>query len=194
MMKLRNITSACAALALTLATVGAPAFAQKSASPTNVKIGYFNLALVKASYPQAAGSEALRTNAENQLREAVRQGNEELQKAQEAKKPKEELEQMARDLQTRINAMQQALVQLVQTQTAVATQNIARAVNIVAQDKGLDLVVDGAGVFAGGDKIVNNGVDVTDEIVKKLTEATQQVQRPSSGGGDADKGGGGGGE
>jgi Skp family chaperone for outer membrane proteins len=157
-----------------------------------VKIGYFNLALVKASYPEAAGSETLRNNAEAMLRRDVEEGNKRLQKAQEDKKPKEEIEKMARDLQAEINAKQQALIQLVQTQAAIATQNIAQAVNAVARDKGLDLVVDGAGVFAGGDKIVNNGVDITDEVVKRLQP--QALKAPSGGGAaPAPAGGGGGG-
>lgn len=176
MMKSRIIIGTSAALLVLLSSISAPAFAQKSASPTTLKIGYFNLALAKASYPEAAGSESLRTQAENQLRRDVEEGNKSLQKAQEDKKPKEELEKMARDLQTTINAKQQALIQLVQTQAAIATQNIAQAVNAVAREKSLDLVVDGAGVFAGGDKIVNSGEDITEAVIKKLTPAG--LQRP----------------
>jgi len=178
MMKVRTVTSICAAWLLALGGAYLPAQAQKAATPTPVKIGYFNLALVKASYPEAAGSETLRNNAEAMLRRDVEEGNKRLQKAQEDKKPKEEIEKMARDLQTEINAKQQALIQLVQTQAAVATQNIAQAVNNVARDKGLDLVVDGAGVFAGGDKIVTNGMDITDEVVKKLQP--QAIRPPSA--------------
>ncbi len=171
MMKSRIIVSTVAALSLAVASAFTPAFAGKPAQATTVKIGYFNLALVKASYPEAAGSESLRTQAENQLRRDVEEGNKTLQKAQEEKKPKEELEKMARDLQTTINAKQQALIQLVQTQAAIATQNIAQAVNQVAKEKTLDLVVDGAGVFAGGDKIVNSGDDITEAVIKKLQPA-----------------------
>ena len=162
-----------------------PALAEKAATPTSVKIGYFNLALVKASYPEAAGSETLRTNAENMLRRDVEEGNKRLQKAQEDKKPKEDIEKMARDLQIEINAKQQALIQLVQSQASIATQNIAQAVNSVARDKSLDLVVDGAGVFAGGDKIVNNGLDITEDVVKRL-----QPQALKPGGGTSDSSGG----
>lgn len=161
------------AICLLLTGAAAPSFAQKTAAQVSVKVGYFNLALVKASFPEAAGAELLRTQAENELREYVRKGNESLQKAQEAKKPKEELEKLAHEMQLQINAQQQALIQLVQTQNAIATQNIAQAVNTVAKDKGLDLVVDGAGVFAGGDKIVNNGQDITEDVIKKLSPTAQ---------------------
>lgn len=178
-MRSRIIIGTCAAWLLAMGSAYLPAMAEKNATPTSVKIGYFNLALVKASYPEAAGSETLRTNAENMLRRDVEEGNKRLQKAQEDKKPKEEIEKMARDLQTEINAKQQALIQLVQQQAAIATQNIAQAVNSVARDKSLDVVVDGAGVFAGGDKIVNNGLDITEDVVKRL-----QPQALKPGGGE----------
>jgi Skp family chaperone for outer membrane proteins len=161
------ITSAIAA-ALVAVSAGVPTLAANSAQPTSVKFGYFNLALVKASYPEAAGSEALRVSAENQLRADVEEGNKRLQKMQEDKKEKAEIEKAARDLQTEINAKQQALIRLVQTQSAMATQAIAGAVAGVAKEKQLDVVVDGAGVFAGGEKLVNNGEDITEAIVKKL--------------------------
>src|SRR5271170_3542966 len=105
-MRLKNFVAGL--LAFSLVAVGATnaAFAQKSATALSVKIGYFNLALVKASFPEAAGAELLRTQAENELREYVRKGNEDLQKAQDAKKSKEELEGLAKDMQLRINAQQ----------------------------------------------------------------------------------------
>src|SRR5271167_3729250 len=75
-MKSRIISSVCAALALVAMTsASVPAWAQKAATSQSVKIGYFNLALVKASYPEAAGSETLRTNAESILRNDVQKGN-----------------------------------------------------------------------------------------------------------------------
>src|SRR5215470_13663385 len=87
-MKSRIMTSAFAALVVAMVGSVGSASAEKTASPTSVKIGYFNLALVKASYPEAAGSESLRVQAENQLRRDVEEGNKRLQKAQEDKKPK----------------------------------------------------------------------------------------------------------
>jgi Skp family chaperone for outer membrane proteins len=175
-MKLRTISSACAAMALIIASgLVVPAYAQGSkttATPTSVKMGYFNLALVKASFPEAAGSDQLRQNAESMLRQKVVDGNSALQKAQKDGKSKQELDQMAKDIQLEVNAAQQALAQLVQQQAASATQAIAIAVNRVARDRSLDVVVDGAGVYAGGDKIVNNGVDVTQEIIKLLQPAS----------------------
>jgi Skp family chaperone for outer membrane proteins len=178
----KKIITSTIAAAIVALSAGIPSFAAGAAQPTSVKFGYFNLALVKASYPEAAGSEQLRVSAENQLRADVEAGNKMLAKMQEDKKPKEEIEKAARDLQTQINAKQQALIQLVQTQSAIATQAIAQAVAQVAKDKGLDVVVDGAGVFAGGEKLVNNGEDITEAIVKKLQPQTQVKPAGNAGG------------
>jgi Skp family chaperone for outer membrane proteins len=185
-MKLRTISSVCAAIALVVGSLlTIPAYAQGGASKTaatatSVKMGYFNLALVKASFPEAAGSDQLRQNAESMLRQKVVDGNSALQKAQKDGKPKQELDQMAKDIQLEVNSAQQALAQLVQLQAASATQAIAIAVNRVARDKSLDVVVDGAGVFAGGDKIVNNGVDVTQDIIKLLQPAAATASSNAS--------------
>ena len=174
-MRSRTI-SKFAALSVLAAIASAPALAAP-AQTVSVKVGYFNLALVKASFPEAAGSEALRVQAEAQLRRDVEEGNKALTKLQEDKKPKEEIEKRASNLQVEINAKQRALIELVQTQQAIANQTIAQTVASVAKDKGLDIVVDGSGVFSGGDKIVNSGEDITDAIVKKLAP---NVMRPSA--------------
>jgi Skp family chaperone for outer membrane proteins len=153
--------------------LGQPAYAQKAATPASLKIGYFNLNLVKISCPETAGSETLRLQAESQLKREVEQANRRLQKAQEEKRTPEELKKLTSDIQSEINAKQQALAQLVQTATAQATEKIFQTVNQVAQEKGLDLVIDGAGVYAGGQKVIDNGVDVTADIMKKISPASQ---------------------
>jgi Skp family chaperone for outer membrane proteins len=173
-----SIITKFTALSMLVSLASIPAYAAGSAASISVKIGYFNLALVKASYPEAAGSETLRISAENQLRRDVEEGNKSLQKLQDDKKPKEELEKAAKQLQTEINAKQRALIELVQSQTQMANQQIATAVAAVAKEKALDLVIDGAGVFAGGDKIVSSGEDITDAIVKKLTPNV--INRPAA--------------
>jgi len=159
-----SLLSAC----LITATGFAPAFAQKAATSTSVKVGYFNLALVKQSFPEARESENLQIQADNQLKRDVEEGNKRIEKAKEEKKPAEEIQRMVTQLQGEINAKQQALVQLIQSNQAQANQRIIQAANVIAQEKGLDLVLDGAGVFAGGQKIVDSGVDITQDVMKRL--------------------------
>lgn len=170
------ITSTVAAVAL--AVVGLAPSMAAPAQQTSVKIGFFNLALVKQSYPASATYEQLKNRAEAMLRAYVEEGNKMLQKAQEEKKPKEEIEKMAKQLQTEVNARQQALAELIQGQAQQSQQAIAIAVGSVAKDKGLDVVVDGAAVFSGGEKIVANGEDITELVVAKLAP---NALRPTGG-------------
>jgi Skp family chaperone for outer membrane proteins len=156
-----------------------PAFAQKTASATSLKIGYFNLQMVKAS-GTGSDSEALKNQAESQLRRDIEAGQKAIQKAREEKKSDEDIKKIVQQVQTELAAKQQALAQLVQTQNSMEQQRIFGAVNQVAKDKGLDLIVDGAGVFAGGQKVLDSGVDVTEDIVKTLTPGARKAAAPSA--------------
>ncbi len=156
-----------------------PAFAQKTASATSMKIGYFNLAMVKAS-GTGGDAEALKNQAESQLRRDIEAGQKAIQKAREEKKSDDDLKKIVQQVQTELAAKQQALAQLVQTQNAIETQRLMGAVNQVAKDKGLDLIVDGAGVFAGGQKVLDSGVDVTEDIVKTLNPGARKAAAPSA--------------
>ena len=185
-MKKRIVTSICTAWLLSMVAITGPAFAQKVATPTTVKLGYYNLSMVKTSFPEAAGSDSLRQQAESQLRGFQEDANKRLQKALDDKKPKEEIEKLRNDLQSEYNGRLQALSQLVSTQVAIANQNIAQALNMVAKDKGLDLVVDTSTILAGGDKLVSNGVDITEDVIKKLSP-NRALGGGSSGGSAAAK-------
>jgi hypothetical protein len=41
----------------------------------------------------------------------------------------------------------------------------------VAKDKGLDIIVDGQSIFAGGQKFLDSGIDVTKEVISKLNNS-----------------------
>ena len=75
------IGSSLLASALIAATVCGSAMAEnKTATPSTVKIGYFNLALVKATTP-AGDAESLKNNAEGQLRRDIETGQKAIEKA-----------------------------------------------------------------------------------------------------------------
>ncbi len=154
-----------------------PALAQKSAVPVSVKIGYFNEALVKASFPEAAGSETLKAQAESQLRKDLEDANKKVQTMQEAKKPADEIKKAIQDAQISISAKQQALQELVQSQNALVRDKIVNAVNTVGREKNLDLVVNGEGLYMGGKTVLDNGTDITDEVVKKAGTASSAPDR-----------------
>ena len=141
------------------------------AQSVSVKMGYFNLFQVKAAYPESAASTALEEKANEMLRRALEDANKQLEEMQKANKPKEDIEKKKNELQIEISAKQQALAQLLSANASEANRAIAGAVGTVAKEKGLDLVIDGAGIFAGGEKFISSGEDVTDAIIKKLNPA-----------------------
>ncbi len=97
-----NRTSTLFSLALALvasAAVSTPAFAQKAATATTVKIGYFNLALVKAKTP-AGDSEQLKNSAEGQLRRDIETGQKAIEKAKADKKTDAEIKDIVKQVQT----------------------------------------------------------------------------------------------
>jgi len=145
-----------------------PASAQKTAQAVSVKIGYFNEALVKASFPEAAGSETLKATAESQLRKDLEDANKRIQTMQEQKKPAEDIKKAIGDAQISISSKQQALQELVQSQNALVRDKMVNAVNTVGREKNLDLVVNGEGLYMGGKTVLDNGTDITDDVVRKL--------------------------
>ncbi len=162
------IGSSIVAAILAVSLGVAPAIAQnKTASPATVKIGYFNLALVKATTP-AGDAEGLKNQAESQLRRDIETGQKAIEKAKADKKTDEELKTMVKQVQTELAAKQQALAQLVQAATMQDTQRLVGAVNNVAKNKGLDLIVDANSVYAGGKEVLDKGVDVTQDVVKAM--------------------------
>lgn len=174
-------------LALVMGLLVSPAVsAQGQGSSVSVKLGYLNLGMVKANFPQAANSEILKAQAESQLREEARSLNEALQKMRDAKKPQEEIKKHIEISQTKITAKQQALAQLLQVQSNQVRVAIAQAVNAVAKEKGLDIIVDGQAIFAGGQRFLDNGVDVTRDVIAKLkpgvgaASASKSNQNPTS--------------
>jgi Skp family chaperone for outer membrane proteins len=165
---LKNKSLALALISAALITVPANAASGNAAQPVSVKMGYFNLQTVKASYPEAAAVNSLEEKAKEMLRRNVEQANKELSDMQKANKPKEEIDKKMHELQTGIAAQQQALGQLLSSNSIEANRAIAQAAAAVAKDKGLDLVIDGAGIYAGGEKFINSGEDVTEAVIKRL--------------------------
>ncbi len=151
------------------------AFAQKSASATSVKIGYFDLNKVKTQ-TAAGDSEALKNQAERQFRQDIEAGQKALQKARDEKKGEEELKALVKQVQTELAAKRQALARLVESQIFADTQKLMQTVAEVAKEKSLDLIIDGAGIYAGGQKVLDNGIDVTDDVMSKLSPGAVKRQ------------------
>lgn len=158
------------ATVLAVVLFATPAFAQKQATQATVKIGYFNLNMVKAA-GGAGDSEVLKNQAEANLRRDIETGQKAIEKAKADKKTDDEIKEIVKQVQTELAAKQQALAQLVQAATQQDTQRLVQAVNQVAKKRGLDLVVDANAVYAGGKEVLDKGVDVTTDVVEAVNPA-----------------------
>lgn len=161
------IGSSLLASVLVASVCGSAMAENKTATPSTVKIGYFNLALVKATTP-AGDAESLKNNAEGQLRRDIETGQKAIEKAKADKKTEAEIKDIVKQVQTELAAKQQALAQIVQQATLQDTQRLVGAVSNVAKKKGLDLIVDANSVYAGGKQVLDNGVDVTTDVVEAM--------------------------
>src|SRR5438067_3602643 len=84
---------------LQAAVYWSPARAQQTVS---VKFGYFSGKTIQQGYPEAMAAEELRQSVEAQLRQVVVDLNQKLKQAGDEHRPKDEIEQMAKQFQTQI--------------------------------------------------------------------------------------------
>lgn len=173
-------------VSLLVLTTSSLAFADipttKTVQASPVKLGFFFLGKVKQSYAEAAAGTLMEERAKEMLRVAVEKGNFELADMQKQNKPKEEIENKKKQLQNEINIQQQTLGALVLS-TSVNSQNaITEAINAVAKEHGLDVVVDYSGIYRGSDKFSSQGIDITSMIIKRLNPdfAPAAQQTPDS--------------
>ncbi len=151
----------------------------KPIEPQTVKIAYFNFGKVRAALPEVANAEVIRMTAEAQLRKDVETWNNKLIKMREEKKPQAEIDKTKNDAQTIVRAKQEALAQLVESASLSVRVRIASAAEAVARDQSIDLVIDGQGIYSGGQKVFDHGRDITAAVLARVIADTE------SKGGDA---------
>jgi len=160
-----------------------PAFAadlpEKQFDPLTVKIAYFNFGKIRAGMPEVANSEAIRINAEAQLRKDVDTWNAKLIKMREEKKPASEIESTKQEAQAVVKAKQEALAQLVESANLSVRVRVAQAAEAEAKARNIDLVIDGQGLYAGGQKVFDHGVDITQSVLKRLLAEGDDRQKNS---------------
>ncbi len=162
-----------------------PAMAGQPQS-VSVKMGYFNLNQVKMVHPASVGLDRLENTAKELLRADADKGNALLAQMQKDGKTKDEIESKQKELQLQISAKVEASSGLVMGHRMSANTEIAQAVNAVAKDKGIDLVVDASGIYSGGDKFAASGEDLTEAIIQRLAPgAIKPAEKPA--GNKADK-------
>lgn len=151
----------------------------KPLEPLSVKVAYFNFGKIRAGIPEVANSEAIRINAEAQLRKDVDTWNSKLIKMREEKKPAAEIEKIKQEAQAVVRAKQEALAQLVESANLSVRVRVAQAAEAEARARNIDLVVDGQGLYAGGQKVFDHGVDITQSVLKRLLAESEDKQKPS---------------
>lgn len=179
-MKSKSISITLAVVFAMLAQWNLSAFAQSNsqAKTVSVKVGYFSLPLVKVSYPLATNSEIMKASAEARLRAQAKQLNEKLNQMRKENKSPEEIEKFKNNAQLTISAKQQAYAEMLASQTNQVRATIRNAVEAVAKEKGLDIVLDSQGVYSGGKTVLDNGVDITKEVVANLNSNSQTKKAP----------------
>lgn len=168
----------CLALTTNLSSFSAEP-ADKPLEPLSVKVAYFNFGKIRAGIPEVANSEAIRINAEAQLRKDVDTWNSKLIKMREEKKPAAEIEKTKQEAQAVVRAKQEALAQLVESANLSVRVRVAQAAEAEARARNIDLVVDGQGLYAGGQKVFDHGVDITQAVLKRLLADSEDKQKPS---------------
>lgn len=142
-----------------------------------VKVAYFNFGKIRAGIPEVSNAEAIRINAEAQLRKDVETWNNKLLKMREEKKPAAEIEKTKQEGLTVVRAKQEALAQLVESANLSVRVRVAQAAEAEAKSRNIDLVVDGQGLYAGGQKVFDHGVDITQAVLKRLLAESEDKQK-----------------
>lgn len=153
--------------------------AEKVPEPLTVKVAYFNFGKIRAGIPEVSNAEAIRINAEAQLRKDVETWNNKLIKMREEKKPAAEIEKTKQEGQTVVRAKQEALAQLVESANLSVRVRVAQAAEAEARARNIDLVVDGQGLYAGGQKVFDHGVDITQAVLKRILAESEEKQKVS---------------
>jgi len=146
---------------------------EKSPEPLTVKVGYFNFGKIRAGIPEVANAEAIRINSEAQLRKDVENWNNRLLKMREEKKSLEEIDKTKQEGQAVVRAKQEALAQLVESANLSVRVRVAQAAEAEAKERNIDLVVDGQGLYAGGKRVFDHGVDITQSVLKRILADTE---------------------
>ncbi len=151
-----------------------------TATKINVKIVYVNLALVKSRFPDSIAAQHCRLSSQDTLRKAVAAGNAELEKMEAQNKTKTEIEERSKSLKTEVHAMQEALIELTQAQEVSANKKIGAAGDDIMEAASAQLLLDGAGIYAGGQAVIENGKDLTAKLSQRL--GTAGLSEPSNSG------------
>lgn len=156
------------AVSTTTAPADSAGSADKDKNVVFIRLGFFDSHEVRAVFPPSVLAEKARANARQTIEQLLDKNNRELQDMHAAGKSRSDIEKKAAELQNDLNVQNNTVYELAAVQIRTARDKLADAVKILAKDRDLDLVVDAATVWQGAPLVGENGMDVTNRLLKQL--------------------------
>ena len=152
---------------LTLAS-GSSSWASDSATAAPRKFAYFDLKVIRNTFPDSVTFEQSRYNGEDILRNSANEANQQLKQFEAENHSVEEIQKEKQKLQSAVDAKTSTFVRQMLASNLNITEKIKQAASTVAEAHSVDIVLDANSVFFGGGKILENGIDVTADMMKIL--------------------------
>jgi len=155
-------------LSLLSSACGSSAWASDNVTPVTKKFAYFDLKVIRNTFPDSVTFEQSRYNGEDILRNSANQANQQLKQFESENHSVEEIQKERLKLQSAVDNKTSTFVRQMLASNLNITEKIKQAASTVAETHSVDVVLDANSVFFGGGKILENGIDVTAEIMKIL--------------------------
>jgi Skp family chaperone for outer membrane proteins len=155
-------------ISLLSAAAGSASWAGDSAIPITKKFAFFDLKVIRNMFPDSVTFEQARYNGEDALRNSADAANQQLKQFGAEKHSEEEMQKERQKLQSDVDAKTNTFVRQMLASNLNITEKIKQAASTVAEAHSIDVVLDANAVFFGGGKILENGTDVTAEMMKIL--------------------------
>ena len=143
-------------------------WAETTVQPQIKKFGYFDLKVIRNTFPDSVAFEQARYTGEDQLRATASAANVQLKQFQEEKHSDTEIQSERTKLQTAVDSKTGSFVRQMLATNLNITEKIKQAALKTAEARGVDVILDANAVFFGGGKILQSGVDVTADMMKIL--------------------------
>jgi Skp family chaperone for outer membrane proteins len=155
-------------LSLPWSALGTSSWASDSVTPVTKKFGYFDLKVIRNTFPDSVTFEQSRYNGEDRLRNSANEANQQLKQFESENHSVEEIQRERLKLQSSVDAKTNSFVQQMLASNLNIIEKIKQAASTVAEARGVDVVLDANSVFFGGGKILDGGIDVTADMMKIL--------------------------
>jgi Skp family chaperone for outer membrane proteins len=153
---------------LLLTAHGSGSWGNETVTPVTKKFAYFDLKVIRNTFPDSVNFEQSRYAGEDLLRNSANEANQQLKQFEAENHSVAEIQKEKEKLQSAIDTKTGAFVRQMLASNLNITEKIKKAATTVADSHEVDVVLDANSVFFGGGKILENGIDVTAEMMKVL--------------------------